>query len=244
MQTVRKVTTNPIELQVEVDKGNDAAISKDNQSIAASLTAFYRYDNAKLVEMYRQYGEKRLESAILISVKESFKDVIGGYDIFSIAQGQEEIRSKVRERLEKKMSQYPVMLVDFKISNYTWSDAFNAQIEATMQKAQQVKQAEQDLKLSEQQAQKVVKTAEAEKAALVTKAEGMKAAAALNAEAKALEGEGIKKYNDAIATNLEVQLKLKQLDIEMKKAEAWNGAFVPNNVYYPIPFNTIGGIKQ
>jgi len=86
-----------LELQIEVDKGEGAAISKDNQSIVASLTAFYRYDTTKLVEMYRQYGEERLKSMVEISVKESFKDTIGKYDIFSIAQAQEEIRGKVRE---------------------------------------------------------------------------------------------------------------------------------------------------
>lgn len=248
IQKIRKVTTNPLELQVDVAVGQDSAITKDNQSIGVNLTAFYRYDMVRVVEMYRNYGENNLKNNLTISIKESFKDVIGKYDIYKIAENQETIREDVRKNLVEKMKEYPIALVDFKISNYDWSDAFDHQIQATIQASQQVKTAEQALRLTEQEAQKLVKQAEAEKQAKVTaaegdkaaaiaKAEGEKIAAELKAEAKAAEGEGIRKYNASIAANLEVQLQLKRLDIEMEKWSHWNGKEVSDQNFYPLPLN-------
>ena len=133
------------------------------------------------------------------------------------------------------MKNYPIELTELKINNYDWSDDFDAQIKETMNRSQQVKQKEQELLITEQEAQKKVKEAEAEKTALITRAEGEKAAAVLKAEAKAAEGEGIRKYNESIARTIEIQLKLRQLDIEEKRVDKWDGHYVPNNNYGPIP---------
>ena len=89
------------------------------------------------------------------------------------------------------------------------------------------KQAEQELLITQQNAQKKVKEAEADKEA--TK---------LQAEAKALEGEGIKKYNESVATNWDIELKKLQLQIELKKVERWDGKYISQNSYGPIPFST------
>jgi regulator of protease activity HflC (stomatin/prohibitin superfamily) len=102
---------------------------------------------------------------------------------------------------------------------------------------------EQELLITEQEAQKLVKQAEAEKQSLVTRAEGEMEAAKLNAEAKALEGKGIKDYNTAVATNWDIELQKMKLEIEKIKAENWDGTYVPNNMYGPIPVDTVGGVK-
>jgi len=152
------------------------------------------------------------------------------------------------------LKQYPVILTDMKLTNYDWSDEFDKQIALTMEKAQQVKQKDQELQITQLEAQKKVKEAEAEKTALITKAEGEKQAtitaaeaekqaAILGADAKAAEGEGIRKYNQSLAATLEIQLQLRKLDIEMTRVQKWNGQYVPNNRYGPIPVDTKGGIK-
>lgn len=240
MQKVKKVTVQPIQLDYQITVGNDGAITRDNQTVGADTTVFYQYDANKLVELWQNYGLNNIESIVKSSVKESFKEQIGSYTIFDIAQKQEELRGRVVDSVRKKLSAYPIMVSELRVQNYDWSDSFNKQIEETMVKAQNVKQAEQDLLITQQQAQKQVKEAEAAKQATVTKAEGARDAAKLEAEAKALEGEGIKKYNDLIAANLEVQLRLTQLEIERIKAERWNGQFVSVNNYGPIPVSTGG----
>ena len=55
-----------------------------------------------------------------------------------------------------------------------------------------------------------------------------------------LKGEGIRKYNQAITANpknMELEIKLKELEIEKLRVEKWNWEYVSNNNYMPVPYN-------
>lgn len=238
MTQIKTVTIQPIKIDHIVVVGNDGAITKDNQTVGAELTIFYRYRQDQLVNMWQDYGEEKIQSIMNSTLRESFKTTLGNYDIFKLPVSQEEIQGKVFGELQSKMGQYPIEITELKVVNYDWSDQFDAQITETMNRAQQVKQKEQELLITEQEAQKKVKQAEADKTALVTQAEGEKEAAALRADAKALEGEGIKKYNQSVAANWDIELKKIELEIERNRVEKWNGQYVPNNNYGPIPVET------
>lgn len=237
-----KITPKVVNTEIGVDAGG--AITSDNQTIGVSIKAFYKYRIDELPKMWSQFGESRIEEMMIANVTESFKGVIGDYKIFEVPQKQEEIRKKVFSEIKSKSANLPIELTELNILNYDWSDEFDKSIAQTMQRAQQVKQKEQELLITEQEAQKQVKLAEAQKQSLITEAEGKKESAKLNAEAKILEGEGIQKYNQLIASNLNVEIKLKELQIDSIKAAKWNGQFVPNNMYGPIPVDTKGGVKQ
>jgi regulator of protease activity HflC (stomatin/prohibitin superfamily) len=162
-------------------------------------------------------------------VQESFKQTIGLYTIFDIAQLQEEIRKKTIESVISKIGEYPIKIDDVKISNYDWSEAFDQQIAKTMEIAQQTKQQEQELRKIEISAQQRVKEAEANKQA-----------EALNADAMKLKGEGIQAYNEAITSNpknMELEIRLKELEIEKIRVSNWNGVMVPTQVWTSTPIS-------
>lgn len=236
-QKIVEINIQPIQLDHTVAVGSDGAITKDNQTIGADLTVFYRYIPDRLPEMYKQYGEDRLKSIVTQTLRESFKDVVGGYDIFNLPISQNDIRNKVMTNMVAKLSAYPIELTELKIVNYDWSDDFDNAIKKTMESAQQVKQKEQELLVTQQEAQKKVKEAEADKQAMITRAEGDKEAARLNAEAKQLEGEGIRKYNESIAQKWDIELKKLELANEKSRIEKWNGQYVSTNNYTPIPLS-------
>lgn len=244
MQKIKKFSVQPIQLDENVAVNENGAITKDNQTIGSNVTIFYKYIPEKLPEMYSMYGTQKINDVLANTIKESFKAEIGNYTIFDLAVSQDEVRNNVYKRLTEKMAEYPIIVTEVKITNYDWSDDFDTQIKETMNRSQQVKQKEQEKLMAEQEAQKGVVQAEAQKQIAITVAEGEKAAAQLKADAKALEGEGIKKYNQSVAVNWDIELKKMELEIAKIKAEKWNGVFVPNNMYGPIPVNTIGGIQQ
>lgn len=242
VQELKIISLRPIQVDTKVDVGLNGAITKDNQTIGVTMVFFYKYKEDQLIEMYSKFGEDKIKSIITTTGLESFKTDIGNYDIFSVAMRQDEIRKNTFNMIKDKMVLYPIEVTEFKITNYDWSDEFDTQIAETMHRAQQVKQKEQELLVTEQEAQKKVKTAEADKQALITTAEGEKAAAQLRADAKASEGDGIRKFNESVQKNMELEVKLRQLEIEKIKAERWNGQYVPTNNYGPIPVQT-GSIK-
>jgi len=243
LQTIKEVTIRPIELKYEIVVGQYGAITKDNQNIGADITMFYRYKPEQLVEMWRKIGEENMKNINKASIKQGFKKEIGEYTIFEVAPIQEIIRANILEQIRIALNEYPIEVTELKITNYDWPDSFEKQIEQTMERAQQVKQKEQDLLIAEQEAQKQVKQAEAKKTAMITEAEGAKEAARLMAEAKALEGEGIRKYNQSVQQNMGLEIELRKLEIERIKAERWNGQYVPNNMYGPIPVSH-GGVQK
>ena len=243
VQDVIHITTQPIQVDKNIPVSEDGAITKDNQTVGASLTFFYKYKSEEMKDVYEKYGTERLTNIIKASGTECLKSELGKYEIFNIPMSQSQIQQSVYNDLKAKMSEYPIELTEVKILNYDWSDDFDKQIEQTMQKAQEVKRKQQELLVAEQEAQKVVKTAEANKQATITEAEGEKESAKLRADAKALEGEGIRKYNQSVQANVALEVKLRQLEIEKIKAKKWNGQYVPTNNYGPIPFVT-GGLQK
>lgn len=242
-QKVQVVDVTVQNLNYVIPVGGDGALTSDNQTIGADTALFYRWDEARLVETVRAEGFASVRTRLQSALKQAFKESIGAYTIFEVATKQEEIREAVFASFSTLVTDYPVHITELRIQNYAWSDRFDQQIQKTMDRAQQVKEAEQDLLLTEQQAQKDVKKAEAAKQALVLKAEGEKEAAALRAEAKALEGEGVRQYNTSVQANMVLELQLRQLEIDKVRAEAWDGKMVPNNMYGPIPFNSVGGVQ-
>ena len=236
VQRVEKISMRALKIDFLIPVGDSGAITRDNQTIGANITIFYRYKKESLVKMWNDYGKIKIEELITATTQEVFKIIIGQYNIFELPLNQEEIRNKTLKQITEKIFIHPIEITEFKITNYTWSDEFDKQIAETMQKAQQVKQKEQELKITELESQKKVKEAEAEKQALITKAEGEKESTRLKAEAKVLEGEGIRKYNQSIAVNWGIELEKIKLEIEKERVAKWDGHYVPNNNYTPIPY--------
>lgn len=230
---VKKVSIVPTQLYFEIPVNSQWAITKDNQTIGTEITVFYKFKESDLINIAKNYWYDVLVSKITKDVNESFKQTIGNYTIFDVAQQQEKIRKETMSWALAKLGAYPITIEDIKVTNYDWSEAFDQQIAATMAIAQQTKQQEQELKKIEITSQKVVKEAEANKQA-----------EALNAEALKLKGEGIRDYNQAITANpknMELEIKLKELEIEKIRAEKWNGVSVSTQVWTatPVSFNPL-----
>ncbi len=227
VESVKKIPITPQQMEINISVWENGAITKDNQTIGANMTVFYKFSESELINIAKNYGIEVLEQKIRKDTIEAFKQAIGNITIFEVAKDQENIRTKVKEVAVSKIGNYPIIIDDIKISNYDWSQQFDDQIAQTMQIAQEAKQQEQQLKKVEIEAQQAVK-----------KAEANKEAERLNAEAMELKGKGVKAYNDAITSNqrnMELEIQLKKLEIEKIKAEKWNWQYVPINNYWPIP---------
>ncbi len=233
IDSVKKINITPSQLDIEVPVNSQWAITRDNQTIGSDITVFYKYKSNELINIAKNYWYDVLQSKIKKDVNESFKQVIWSYTIFDVAQNQEKIRLETISWALAKIWEYPISIEDIKISNYDWSDEFDTQIAATMKIAQETKQQEQELKKIEVSSQQVVKQAEANKQA-----------EALNAEALKLKWEGIRDYNQAITSNpknMELEIKLKELEIEKIRAEKWDWKMVSEQVWTstPVSFNPL-----
>ena len=238
IQSVKTYSIRPIKTEVDIEVGSTGAITKDNQTVGAKLAVYYQYKKGQLVEMYSNTGEDKIERMLGDTLLGSFKSVLGTYDIFNVAGARQKIAADTLVGLKAGMASYPIEITKLEITNYDWSDEFDKQIATTMKRAQEVKQKQQELLIAEQEAQKQVKRAEAEKTSLITKAQGEREAAKLRADAKKAEGQGIRDYNASLRSGIDIELKLRQLEIDKIRAQKWDGKLVPTNNYGPIPVQT------
>ncbi|MDY2843172.1 MAG: prohibitin family protein [Treponema sp.] len=238
ISVIKRYSIVPKGMNVNFSVDEDGAITKDMQTVASQVTVFYRYDDARLMDAVKKYSESILQNAITKSLISSVKEAVGKYSIYDLIENQDKITQAVQSNLSAKLAEYPVEVTQLTISNWNWSDDFDKNIKETMNRTQQVRQAEQDLKLTETNAQKQVAEAEAAKKAAEQTAEGELIKAQKAAEAKRVEADALAYYNAKVAQNYQVEIKLKELEIELEKAKKWDGRQVPEYV----PLTAAGGI--
>jgi regulator of protease activity HflC (stomatin/prohibitin superfamily) len=246
---IRTWSIKPKEFKVKIAIDSNGAISKDNQIIGVESTIYWKFDEARILDIAKQYSEETLKQIIESSAITSIKTIIGGYTIFDLAQNQANISENVMQRLTSTLSQYPVILTQLNVSNFDWSGDFDKQINATMEAAQAVKKATEEANIAEQQSRKQVIEAEAGAKAKLATAQAdadqqkIAADAALyrsqkEAEARIAEGQGIAEYNRLIAVNQQIEIRMRELEIELERAKRWNGVEVSQY----IPLTAAGGV--
>ena len=236
---IRKFRLEPKTYEVSFSCGSDGAITKDMQTVGSTVAVRYIYDEKRIMDIVTRYqNDQVIQGAMRDNVKASLKETVGQYSIYALVEKQNEVTSKVAQAMLTRMADYPIDISQTTITNWDWSDDFDKQIKETANRAQEVKKAEQDLKLAEQNAQKQVKEAEAKKAAIEQEAEAALIKAQKEAEAKKVEADALAYYNSKVAQNYQVEIKLKELEIELEKAKKWDGRQVPEYV----PLTAAGGI--
>ena len=253
-QTIKQISVSPKKMETEIPVGPRGAITRDNQTVGVTVTSFYKYKADQLPHLYRDITLSQMDDMVEKAKLEAVKSTIGTYDIFSLAEKTEELSGKVVALWREKLADQPVELVALNLTNWDWDDKFDDQIRLTMEKAQQVKQSAQDLEKSKNEYQKDVEKAKADAEMTLASATAAANKTRLDADAslyqKIKEAEGLKvtgeatrKFNAALAENLNVELKKRELDNEAARISKWDGRYVPNNMYGPIPVNTRGGVQ-
>jgi regulator of protease activity HflC (stomatin/prohibitin superfamily) len=239
---IKTWSIKPRTYDLTIDIEQRGAISSDNQIIGLEGKIVWNFDSSKINIVARQFpNQDDLENIIKNTSYAALKTVIGKYTIFDLAKSQTAISDEAFGNLKRMLTQYPIEITQFNVTNFDWSREFDAQINKTMEAAQQVKEMEQQAAITEQRSKQAVIQAEADARALVAKAEGQKQAALLNADAARIEAEGIADANRIKATpsSLEYQKLLWDFQVKMERAEHLApGVEVPQY----IPLTPAGGM--
>ena len=232
VSTIRKFRVEPKTYEVTFPVGADGAITKDMQTVGATVAVRWMYDTSRIMDIVTTYRDDRvIESAMRDNVKASVKETTGKYSIYDLVAEQNTITNAVANAVLERMKDYPIQISQTTITNWDWSDDFDKQIKETANRTQQVKQAEQEANIAEAKAQVKVREANANLEAEKLNAEAIRVKAQGEADAKRIEGEGIAAYNKNIAQNQQLELRLKELEIELERAKRWNGKEVPDAAY-------------
>ena len=229
---VRKFRLEPKTYEVAFSVGSDGAITKDMQTVGATVAVRYMYDENRIMDIVtRYYSDNIIQSAMKDNVKASLKETTGKYSIYELVEQQNKITNEVADAMLARMADYPIAISQTTITNWDWSDDFDRQIKETANRTQQVRQAEQEANIAAAQAQKLVKEAEAKKQAAELDAQAAVAKAQGEADAEKIKADAQAYTNQKIAENYNVMRAQWDYEIQLERAKRWNGKEVPEAAY-------------
>lgn len=154
-----------VNIKVQKVELNVTSASKDLQDVNESVAINYRVDSDKATALYKNVGNNYRETILEPAIKESIKSVTSEYTAEELITKRTEVSKKCLDTLQNKVEKYGIVIDDFNITNFNFSDEFNKAIEEKQVAEQKVLTAKQELEKEKIEAEKKIVAAEAEKKA-------------------------------------------------------------------------------
>jgi regulator of protease activity HflC (stomatin/prohibitin superfamily) len=203
MQTIYKMP-----VMIERSETESEAASRDLQRVTTQVVLNYHIDPAQVVRVYRQLGVfENIEPRIIDpSVQEAMKAVTATYTAEQLVTKRPDVANAIKSALRERMQRHGLVIDEFSITNFKFSDSFDAAIEAKTVAEQQKLKAERDLERIKVEAEQRIAQARAE-------AESTK----LGAQAQA---EALRMQRESITPEL---IRLREVEARIKAIEKWDG---------------------
>jgi regulator of protease activity HflC (stomatin/prohibitin superfamily) len=134
-----------MDVRTQKDQVEAAAASKDLQHVTSTIAVNYHLDGRYAVQVYQNVGINYQDILIAPAIQNIFKATTAGYTAEELITRREEVRIKAEGTLKDQLAVYHVIVENFNIVNFDFSEEFNAAIEAKQVAQQQVETAKQKL---------------------------------------------------------------------------------------------------
>lgn len=186
-----------MDVKVQKGEGQGDAASKDLQQVTTNVAINYHLDPARVGETFQQVGTLAAvgDRIILPAVQESVKAATALYTAEELVSRRQEVRDKIRALLRERLNKNGVIVDEFSIVNFAFSQEFSNAIEAKTTAEQLKLKAERDLER--------------------IRIEGEQKITGARAEAEALR---LQKEN--VTENL---IELRKIEMQQRAIEKWDG---------------------
>ena len=215
MQTVYKMP-----VLIERSETESEAASRDLQRVRTQVVLNYHVDPKQVVRVYRTIGPfENIEPRIIDpTVQEAMKAVTALFTAEQLVTKRPEVSDRIRLAVGSRMQRHGIVVDEFAITNFKFSESFDAAIEAKTVAEQQKLKAERDLERIKVEAEQRIAQAGAEAQA-----------AKLAAEAQAV---ALKAQREAVTPEL---VELRRVEAQIKAIDKWNGV-LPQVSSGAVPF--------
>jgi len=190
-------TVELMSVQVHAYETNAEAASRDLQVVKTQVTLNYSLsrDPRDLVRIYRDLRQEYLDRIIRPAIQEAVKAATARFTAEELITRRPDVRQAIEDVLRARLERFGIRIEAMSITDFDFSDAFNAAIEAKVTAQQQALKAARDLERVKLEAQQKIEQA--------------------RAEAEALR---IQKQN--VTPEL---VELRRIEAQMKAIEKWDG---------------------
>ena len=172
-----------------------SVVSSDIQPVTAISALNYHIDPDKVADLVKIVSGNITQNVIVPAMEESLKTVTAKYAVQDLINKREIVRDEVRSLISKKLAKYYLIVDDYSIVNFDFSDKFTKSVEEKQiseQRSQQAKYELEKVKIDSEQA---------------------------IARAKA-EAEGLRMQKEQITPEL---LELRRIEMQKAAIDKWNG---------------------
>jgi len=198
-----------LETRVQKSEGEGDAASKDLQAVHTRVAINYHLEPHQVAQAFRSIGTTTdviADRIILPAAQESMKAVTARFTAEELITRRTDVREGIASLLREKMQRHGLVLDEFAIINFRFSDSFSKAIEAKVGAEQDKLRAERDLLRIRVEAEQKVTQAKAE------------------AESLALQ-------RAQVTPEL---LKLREIENQRAAISKWNGV-LPTTTYGQVP---------
>lgn len=204
-----------VDVKIKKFETEAQASTKDLQNTIASIALNYRVDALKANKIYQNIGIDYELTVIDPSLQEVVKSVAAQYTAEELIKSREKVSIQIKKLLTSRLAKYFIIVNNFSIANFKFSETFSAAIEEKKTSEQKALKAQRDLERIKFEAKQSIEQAKAE------------------AEALRLKGKEVSK-------NL---IRLKEIEAKIKAIGKWDGK-LPSVNSGAVPFIDVKDWKE
>ncbi len=151
------------------------AASSDMQRVGTEVALNYHLDPTKLEEIYSKTGLEIEVTLIDPRIQEVVKAVVAKYQADKLLAQREVVKAEIEQALKVSLAPYHVLVEAVQITDFKFSEQYDAAIEAKQTAEQNAQKAKNDLERIKVEAEQKIATARAEAEAIRIQSEAIKA---------------------------------------------------------------------
>ena len=176
-------------VQVQKTESSESTATNDLQEVTTTVAVNFRLRYSAVNEIYRELRQDYESRVIKPNIEESLKATTAQYRAEELVKKRAEVKAAFDDILAERLDVFNIEVVSVSLTDFQFSPAFSAAIEAKVTAEQEALTAKNKLEQIRYEAQQQIIQAEAAKNATIALAEGEAEAQiiAANATARAIE---------------------------------------------------------
>jgi len=189
---IQKVVT--MDVKIKKDEVPSSAASKDLQVVTSIIALNYHLDPDTVNKVWQEVGKNYNARIIAPSIQEAVKAVTAKFTAEELITKRETVKDQIKINLAERLLERNILVDEFNIIDFSFSDAFNNAIEAKVTAEQLKLKAERDLERIRIEADQKIAEAQGKAQAIQIEAQ------ALRANAQVVELRWIEKWDGKVPT--------------------------------------------
>ena len=118
-----------METRTQKEQVDALAASKDLQQVKSTIALNFHLRGEKAVDVYQNIGEEYIDRIIAPAVQEAFKSTTSKFTASDLIGQREQVKQIAFNELKDRLGKYDIIVDDFNIVNFSFSQEFNDAIE-------------------------------------------------------------------------------------------------------------------